>query len=193
MMKTKFSSRVIALILTLGMLITCLPTMTFAEDAVAQTTNGVEPRVDLDIEKVDDLRAYLTEWSKQLYIDITTTPTAPSTVDVDVDANRQAVYSAYSSYGIFQRSSRPYKVILDDENKMVAFDETGLQAYLDAVSGYNVYKNNIPVVDDRTLVIRDYEPFAENSKAVRLSSPASLRRVGTVSQFHHILSLANCH
>ncbi|MBO5136014.1 MAG: InlB B-repeat-containing protein [Clostridia bacterium] len=140
MMKTKFSSRVIALILTLGMLITCFPTFTFAEDAVAQTDSGVSPDVDVTIEKIADLEQYLIDWSKQLYIDIKTTSLAPNSDTVNESQNRVNAYNAYSKYGIFQTTTRPNRVVLDDENQMVAFDETGLQAYLDNVAGYSAYK-----------------------------------------------------
>lgn len=40
--------------------------------------------------------------------------------------------------------------------------------------GHGFYKDSIPTVDDRGLLLRDYQPFAEGTKAVSLEEPATL-------------------
>ncbi|MBO5504993.1 MAG: hypothetical protein J5984_00770, partial [Clostridia bacterium] len=129
MMKTKFSSRVIALILTLGMLITCFPTFTFAEDAaVAQANGEVAPKVNVELEKITDLEQYLTDWSKQLYADIQSGKT---------DAKK--LYTAYNSYGLFASSAMTKTLSLDADNQMVKF-KTGQPAeYIASGAGLHAY------------------------------------------------------
>jgi len=42
-------------------------------------------------------------------------------------------------------------------------------------AGWGFYNAGIPTVDDRTLMLHEYEPFTEGTKAVSLDEPAALR------------------
>lgn len=42
-------------------------------------------------------------------------------------------------------------------------------------AGFGYYKDNLPTVDDRDLLLYEYEPFAEGTKAVSLDEPANLQ------------------
>ena len=44
-----------------------------------------------------------------------------------------------------------------------------------AYAGYGFYKDSIPTVDDRGLLLRDYQPFEVGTKTVSLEEPATLR------------------
>jgi len=162
MMKTKFSSRVIALILTLGMLITCFPTMTFAEDtAVAQTNGEVAPKVNVELEKITDLEQYLTDWSKQLYADIQSGKT---------DAKK--LYTAYNSYGLFQ-GTKTRGVTLDDTNKMIAFKDGQPAAYIASGAGLHAYKVRTTLTDYGELYT-DYVTFLDGDQYIFAKSARKL-------------------
>lgn len=40
--------------------------------------------------------------------------------------------------------------------------------------GHGLWRDSVPTVDDRSLLLADYEPFRENSKAAKLEEPASI-------------------
>ncbi len=162
MMKTKFSSRVIALILTLGMLITCFPTFTFAEDtAVAQTNGEVAPKVNVELEKITDLEQYLTDWSKQLYADI---ESGKTTVE--------KLTAVYDSYGLFETTGiKNKKLVLDDVNKMIAFKEGQPEAYIAKGAGLHAYKVRTTLTDYGELYT-DYETGIEDGEQYILTKSA---------------------
>lgn len=41
--------------------------------------------------------------------------------------------------------------------------------------GHGVWRDSIPALDDRRLILQDYTPFAEETRAVRLEGPSTLR------------------
>lgn len=46
--------------------------------------------------------------------------------------------------------------------------------------GHGVWRDSIPTVDDRTLLLWEYEPYAPDTKAVRLAEEPTLRLEGAV-------------